>query len=256
MSGPGHGTTADAGAHAARAAEEVVALADTLVADFDVAELLGRLVAGCVGLLDVAAAGVLLTRSNGTDGLTAGSDDASRRVEQAQLENASGPGLDVLRTGEPATHTDPEALEGRWPSFAVALVGAGFAAVHAIPMRLRDDTIGALTLYTRSAEQLTDHDRRIAAALADAATLGIVHRRRTDNLSTLAEQLQRALNTRITIERAIGVVAEYGDIEMGVAFDAIRSYARRSRTKISDVAQALTTRGLRPAAVIDAGERA
>lgn len=235
----------------AHLAERLVALADTLVDDFDEAELVDQLLADCVDLLDVSAVGVLLSNGAGADDLAAGSDEVSRRVVQVQLEREIGPGPDVVRTGQPVTHADFAEIAARWPAFAAAFVDAGYAAVHTIPMRLHDDSVGALNLFLKSVEQLTEYDRLIARALADAATLGIIHRRKVDHASTLAEQLQRALNTRITIEQAIGVVAEYGGVEMGAAFDAIRSFARGRRAKLSLVAHALTTRKLHPGEVIE-----
>jgi hypothetical protein len=236
---------------AARSAERVVALADGHADGFDLAGLADRLVLDCVDLLDVSAAGVLLTSAHSQD-LVAASDEPSRRIELVELETVAGPGRHAVRTGEPETHANGPGLATRWPSFAAAVDRAGYAMLHTIPMRHSDDTVGALTLFCEATVPCTELDRRMATSLASAATVAINHHRAVDRLSILAEQLQGALNTRIVIERAIGVVAEYSGVEMGAAFDAIRSYARRTRTRLDDVARALTTRSLHPGQVIEA----
>jgi transcriptional regulator with GAF, ATPase, and Fis domain len=236
------------------AAERTVLLADALVGG-DPAQRLDSLARTCVDLLDVKAAGVLLRTGGETGGIVAASDAVSLRLEQAQLRNGSGPAFEVLRTAEPVAYTDPADLASRWPAYAASLAEAGHVAVHCVPMRVRDDTVGALELFPRTSGLPTECERRVATVLAAATALGIAHHRRLESLSTLAEQLQRALNNRVVIERAIGVVAEYGGVEMGAAFDAIRLFARRRRTKLSAVAQALTTRQIHPGEVIDTTRR-
>ena len=237
---------------AVQVAQSFVALADTLVADFDVVELLDRLVADCTGLLEVDAAGILLLNGGRRLDVVASSDEASRLMEVFQLESHSGPAVDAVRTGQAVTVADQAELTRRWPSFATAFGRAGYSAVHTIPMRLRSDTIGALSLFLTSSAQLSEFDRRLAQALADVATIGILQHRTLERASTLSEQLQLALNTRIVVEQAKGVIAEYGGVEMGVAFEAIRTFARSHRVKLSTVAQSLVTRQLEPELVIEA----
>jgi hypothetical protein len=244
---------------AARSGERIVlladGLADGLVDDFDLVELVDQLVLDCVDLLDVVAAGVLLANGDPSHDVVVASDELSRDIMRTEVETGSGPGRHAIDTSEPATHTNGPELAARWPAFAAALGEAGYARVHTIPMQRRDDTIGALSLFASPAVPISDLDRSIATSLARAATVGIVHHRAIDRLSILAEQLQLALNSRVVIERAIGVVAEYGGVEMGAAFDAIRTYARRSRSKLTVVAEALTNRSLHPGQVIEARGR-
>jgi GAF domain-containing protein len=171
-------------------------------------------------------------------------------MEVFQLESHSGPCVEAVRTGEPVSVTDLEHLRRRWPAFARATEGVGFSAVYALPMRLREEKIGALNLFNSTQPVLSEFDHRLAQALADVATIGILQHRMVSRSSVLVEQLQLALNTRITVEQAKGVIAEFGGVDMGLAFDAIRSYARRNRLKLSSVAESLISRDLEPRQVI------
>jgi GAF domain-containing protein len=238
------------GERAALVAQRFVALADTLVADFDVVELLDRLVADCVSLIGVDAAAILLLNGDRRLEVVASSNEASHLMEVFQLESRSGPSLVAVETGEPVSIVDVEDLRGRWPAFSRAIEAVGFHAVYALPMRLRDEKIGALNLFSSRLAPLSEFDRRLGQALADLATVGILQQRSLSRTSMLVEQLQLALNSRIAVEQAKGVVAEFGGVDMGVAFEAIRSYSRRNRLKLSSVAEALISREITPVEVI------
>jgi GAF domain-containing protein len=244
----------DLDARALQVAESFVTLADTLVDNFDVVELLDRLVADCVDLLDVGAAGILLLSADRSLDLVACSDELSRLTEVLQVESHAGPAVEAVRTGEPVEVTDLAELTRRWPVFAHILGDAGYSTTYVVPMRLRDTTIGALSLFQSANVPLTEFDRRLAKALADVATIGILQHRAVESASVLVDQLQVALDTRIVVEQAKGVIAEYGGLEMGAAFEALRSHARNGRTKLSDVARSLVARELDPGAVVAARE--
>ncbi len=231
-------------------AHSFIGLADTLVDDFDVVELLDHLVADCVTLLDVSAAGILLLNQDRNLEVVASSNEASRLMEVFQLESRSGPCVDAVLTGEQIAVTDLAAMHQRWPDFGRAVEGVGYSTVYALPMRLRDETIGALNLFNAHQPPLSEFDQRLAQALADIATIGILQQRALARSSNLAEQLQLALNTRITVEQAKGVIAEFGGVDMGAAFEALRTYSRDHRAKLSGVALSLTTRELSPDALI------
>lgn len=239
---------------AVRVAQSFVALADTLVDDFDVVELLDRLVADCVDLLTVSAAGILLLNRERLLEVVASSDETSRLMEVFQLESHAGPCVDAVQTGEAVIVTDGDELTRRWPAFARMVEEVGYTAVYALPMRLRSETVGALNLFLTSSQPLTEFDLRLAQALADVATIAILQQRTVTRASVLAEQLQLALNTRISVEQAKGVLAEFGGVEMGTAFEAIRDYARSHRLKLSVVAQQLVSREIDPERVIPARE--
>jgi GAF domain-containing protein len=237
---------------AVRVAQSFVVLADTLVDDFDVVDLLDRLVADCVDLLDVSAAGILLMNGQRALDVMASSDDTSRLMELFQLGTRAGPSIEVMNTGEAIFIADRAVIASRWPSFGSRFADAGYTAVSTIPMRLREETIGALNLFFTSAQHLSVFDRRLAQAMADVATIGILQHRAVDTVSTLAQQLQFALNSRISVEQAKGMVSEYGGVDMGAAFEAIRAFSRHDRLKISDVAQSLVDRRLDLSQVIAA----
>lgn len=231
------GASAWEGNRSALLSERFVALADTLVADYDVVELLEGLVQSCVDLLEIDQGGLLLIDQRGNLQVVAASSEATRLIEVLQLQSDEGPCLECVATGTPVTVPDLSTQRERWPTFAPAAMAAGFSAVYSLPLRLRDDTIGGLNLFTTGGGlSLGDEDLRIAQALADIATIGILQQRSMSRASLLAEQLQTALNSRIVVEQAKGVLAERGDLDMPDAFDALRGYARSHSQKLSDLA--------------------
>jgi GAF domain-containing protein len=236
--------------------ERFVALADTLVADYDVVELLEGLVRSCVDLLDVDQGGILLTDQRGHLQLVAASSEGARLVELLQLQSEEGPCLECVTTGTPVTAPDLSTQQERWPTFSPAAMSVGFSAVYALPLRLRDQTIGGLNLFTTGARRsLDDDDLRIAQALTDVATIGILQQRSISRSSLLAEQLQSALNSRIVVEQAKGVLAERGHLDMQSAFERLRGHARAHHLRLSDVAASVVRDQLSADAVLEMLDR-
>lgn len=225
----------------------LVSMADTLVSDFDVADLFHELVVSCTGLLDVEQAGLLLTEENGTLGVAAASSEAAHIMELLNLENEGGPGLQAFRTGRPVMSgpLDGAEAEERWPTFAKAAHAAGFNEVVAVPMRLRDQVLGALCLFRTEAGDLSEQDLTVAKALADLATIAILQDRSTMDDRTVIRQLQTALDTRVVIEQAKGIVAQETGLEMDEAFDRIRTYARENNERLQVVASMIASGELR-----------
>jgi GAF domain-containing protein len=220
-------------------AQTLVKLADNLVADFDVAELLHYLSERCVEALDVTAAGLLLVSPSGDLQVMASSSDEMRVLELFEVQANQGPCADCYRTGQPVVNVDLSVVNGRWPQFAPRVVAAGFRSVHALPMRLRGDTIGALNLFRANEGALAADDVMTAQAFADVATIAILQDRSARAAQTLNGQLAQALNTRITIEQAKGIIAQATQVDMGEAFESLRSHARNRNMKLSDVAQSV-----------------
>ncbi|WP_405513603.1 GAF and ANTAR domain-containing protein [Streptomyces canus] len=215
-----------------------VELADNLVADFDLIDFLRLLTDRCVGMLDASAAGVLLADRDGKLRVMAASDEQVRVLELFQLQNDEGPCLTCFRTGAPVIVPDLTREIDRWPRFVTAAHRGGFGAVQALPMRLREETVGALNLFRAAPGPFDPPATLVAQALADVATISLLQQRTTERSTVLNEQLQAALNSRVLIEQAKGKLAERQGVDMERAFTALRGYARSHNRRLADVARA------------------
>lgn len=220
----------------ARLGQTFVTLADTLVSGFDLDELLYNLASTCVTLLPVDAAGILLASPAGALQVVGSSDERLRLLELFELQNEAGPCLDCYRSGEAVSEPDL-AASSRWPQFAERAVREDFRAVDALPMRLRDHVIGALNLFRHDPGGVPRDDLDVAQALADVATIGLIQERLLREQRLVAEQLQAALQSRVVIEQAKGIVAEQGSTTVDQAFARIRHHARVRNVTISDLAR-------------------
>jgi GAF domain-containing protein len=234
----------------------LVEMADTLVDDYDVVDLLTGLTNRCVTLLDVSAAGVMLVSPKGSLGLVASSSEAMRLLELFELQAEEGPCLDAFRTGERVEHENLDAGSGRWPLFAAAAAEAGFVSASALPLRLRDVTLGAMNLLSTSRVPMDEADVIVARAFADLATLTIVQHQASTEAQRLNEQLSGALTSRVVIEQAKGVIAERAGIDLAEAFSRLRRYARNRNLRLTDVAEAAIVGSLDPQAWAPAGHSA
>jgi transcriptional regulator with GAF, ATPase, and Fis domain len=222
----------------AQLADVLVEMADTLVDDFDVIDFLHVLTERCVQLLGVSAAGLLLTDGQDTLQVVAASSERTRLLELFQLQTDEGPCVDCFRTGAPVSVADLSSA-GKWPSFTAAAAEIGFAAVHALPMRLRTEVIGALNFFDVSPGALDVDKLRIGQAMADVATIGLLQQRAISQRDALTDQLQTALNSRVLIEQAKGIVAERLHLDMAAAFTLLRNTARSHNRRLSDLARAV-----------------
>jgi len=221
-----------------------VRLADILVDDFDVVDLLHWLVAECTDILDTQAGGLLLVDATGTLQLVASTSEQAELVEVFQLAAGEGPCLECFRTGQSVTVGDIDTEGTRWPAFRVEALKRGYRSVHATPLRLRGQTIGTMNLFSHHEGALAPEDATVAQALADVATIGILQERSIRNAQLLAEQLQHALDSRIVIEQAKGVLATVLRTSMHEAFAIMRRYSRDRNIPLRQVAEDLVARRL------------
>ncbi|WUW84842.1 GAF and ANTAR domain-containing protein [Streptomyces sp. NBC_01451] len=219
-------------------AKTFVELADNLVADFDLTDFLRLLTDRCAAILGADAAGALLAERHGELRVIGASDERVRLLELFQLQSDEGPCLECYRTGTPVLVPDLTREVEDWPRFASAAKRSGFSAVQALPMRLRDEVVGALNLFRAEPGPFDPTGTLIAQALADAATISLLQQRSIHRSNVLNEQLQTALNSRVLIEQAKGKLAERQNIDMEQAFTALRGYARSHNRRLSDVARA------------------
>jgi len=215
----------------------LVDLADTLVDDFDVVELLHLLTDRCVAVLDVAAAGLMLASPAGELRVMASSVEAMRVLELFEIQSEEGPCMDCFRSGLPVANADLASHADRWPRFSPRALEAGFRAADAVPLRLRSSVIGALNLFGAEPGGLGATDLHAAQALADVATIAILQHRVAEEARILNEQLDHALNSRILIEQAKGVWAERTQSDMDQAFSRLRRYARSHNLALVAVAR-------------------
>lgn len=238
-----------------RVAQTFVNLADTLVDEFDLSDFLHVLVERCVELLDVSAAAVLLADNRGGVRMAAASSENAELLELFAADTHDGPCIECVRTGQPVGSNNLSAETDRWPRFSAAAELCGFAAAHALPMRLRRDVIGSLSLLHTVGNGAHSMSARLGQALADVATIGILQQRAISHGEVLADQLKSALNTRVVIEQAKGMLAAHSHVlNPEQAFTLLRGYARANRLQLATLAHTVID-GTAPIATILAHNR-
>ena len=222
-----------------RLAQVFVELADTLVDEFDVVDLMQLLTERSVELLGADAAGLMLSDQRGQLRLMACTLERARVLELFELQIQEGPCRESFLTSRAITNVALGDAYERWPTFTPAAVEAGFRATHALPMHLRGSVIGVINLFSDKQDQLSQDDIAVAQAMADIATIGLLHERNLHEQTLLSEQLQTALHSRILIEQAKGMLAARGDISVAEAFARMREHARNHGTTLTAVATAV-----------------
>jgi len=223
-----------------RLAEIFVEIADTLVVEFDLIEFLQMVTARTSDLVEARAAGLLLADQAGRLQMMAASDERAEMIELFQVQALEGPCQDCYRVGAPVVNVDLRDAGDLWPHFAPRAVEAGYRSVHAFPLRLRGETLGALNLFSTDTGRLTEGDAGIVQALADVATIGLMQERAIRRGEQVTEQLQAALNSRVVIEQAKGAMAQIHGGTPDEAFVRIRDFCRRNGLRLSEVALAIT----------------
>mgnify|MGYP001133295327 CR=1 FL=1 len=221
----------------------LVRLADTLVAGYDELELLRDLSMSSVRILDGTTAGVVI----GTDdrlGFVIATSEAMDIIELFQTEHQEGPCTDAYRTGRDVHCADIDANRERWPNWAPRALDLGFRSADAFPMRLRQRSVGALNVYSTHVRPLGERDVAVGRALADMATIGMLHQRAVGEHELVESQLQQALDSRVVIEQAKGVLSARHGLTMDEAFDRLRRRARSTNTRLAEIARQVADRQL------------
>jgi GAF domain-containing protein len=221
-----------------------VTLADTLVSGYDVVDLLQTLVDTCAEVLDASAAGLMLAGADGELAVVASTSEESRLVEMMQVGSGTGPCVECFETGQPVSVPDVESIGDKWPGFHDEAVSQGFRSVHAVPLRLRGTVIGTLNLFRSQVGRFSVDDLAVAQGLADVATIGILQERAIAESDVARRQLQHALDSRVLIEQAKGVIAHTHGVDMDGAFRTLRSHARNNNLNLRDVAEGVVTRSI------------
>jgi transcriptional regulator with GAF, ATPase, and Fis domain len=232
-------------------AEIFIRLADTLVNEFDVNDLFFDLVESCIKVVEADHAGLLLADQLGSLQVAASTSADAHAVELEQLKHQEGPCFDAFLTGEEVMIGSTSSAEARerWPAFAVAAAAAGINSVAAVPLRLRQQTLGALNLFRRQEGELSPMDVATARTMADIASIAILQDRAAHDAQAVIEQLQKALDSRVVIEQARGIVAQRNNLDMVAAFAAMRRYSRDHNLRLTRVAADLVSRRLDPATI-------
>ena len=224
-------------------------LADTLIDDFDVVEFLSMVVERTAELLDASEVGLVLIDQHGALRVMASSTERMHDIELFELQTNEGPCQDAVQTGEQILNINLDESDDRWPQFSPHARAVGFRTAHALPMRLRYQRIGAVNIFDTRRRAIDPIDATVAQGFADVATIGILQERAQRQEADLIDQLQHALNSRITIEQAKGVAAGQLGIGTEEAFALLRIYARSRNLRLGDVAADITTSRLRAAAL-------
>lgn len=221
-----------------------VMIADTLTADYDVINLLHMLVTECTEILGMQAGGLMLADTDGSLQVVASTSESANLVELMQLSAGAGPCIRCFTTEKVVSVPDIAQSDGTWPEFRDAALQEGFLSVHAVPMTLRGETIGTMNLFGAEVGKLSTRDAAAAQALADAATIGILQERIASHANVVAEQLQKALDSRVLIEQAKGVIAQATGMSMDESFNVLRRYARNNNLTLRAASENLTTRAV------------
>ncbi len=227
----------------------IVELADSLVDDFDVIDLLTRLSHRCVETFGVDAAGVMLASPGGELQFIASSSESMHMLELLQLQANEGPCVDCFNSGTPIINRSLEECLVQWPTFAPKAIGQGFHSVHCLPLRLRGKSVGALNLFRTSEGLFNDEDVALAQGFADIATIAILQHQTIRGAGVLNEQLSNALNSRIIIEQAKGMISQANHCDMLDAFARLRAHSRNHNRGLTDLARAVVTEEIAPADV-------
>jgi GAF domain-containing protein len=232
----------------------LVELADNLVDDFDVIDVLTMLSNRCVETIEADAAGVMLMAPGGAPQFIASSSESMRLLELYQIQANEGPCIECFHSGLAIINHSLENSRDLWPQFSPRALAAGFKSVHCLPMRLRGKTVGALNLFGVTEGPLNEEDRIVAQGLADVATIALVQHQTAIDAQTLNDQLSNALNSRIIIEQAKGKISQSANCNMNEAFERLRAHSRNHNLLLTEVARSVVL-GTLTSSTLDAASK-
>jgi len=230
-------------AHTPTLADTVIEAMESMVQDFDYVDLASSLVSSAIDLLDADAVGVMIADTTQLLHVVAASDEDMRTLEIFEIQSDEGPCLDCWYSGRLVTSNDL-ATDDRWHSFRNRVLDLGFHSALAAPLRLRNLNIGALNVLWRRPDAVHEREIQAAQALADLAALGLTSRAVPSEATFLAEQVQKTINARVTIEQAKGMLAEQADLDMNAAYTLMRDYSRAEATHVIDTAERVLNRAI------------
>lgn len=219
--------------------ETLTVVADTLTDDFDVVEFLHKLVERCAAICEAVEVGIVLANARPELVVMASTSDRLHAIEALQISAGHGPCLDAFVYGEVVTASSREEIAARWPALAEGIRDTGYRSVHAVPLRLRKTTIGSLNFFRDKEGRLDPDDVPAAQTIADIATIGLVQERALREATATRDQLQHALDARIVIEQAKGIIAHRNNVDIETAWHLLRQRARSHQARVSDIAHAI-----------------
>lgn len=236
--------------------EAFVALADTLGQDFDVVDLFDRLAGHAAALSSADAAGIMMSDGRGRLRAIAASQQRAAFLELFQLQTGAGPCIDCYHSGTSVIAAPIQAHREEWPQLVPAVLEAGFGAIATVPLRLRENVIGAVNLFYTQSEPPPQEDLHLVQALSDVAALAMLRwpAPQTTPEDILA-RLQATITNKVAIEQAKGVLAQHHGTSIEHAGQMLHAYARTQRTRVTDIARALVRRTLPPEAVLGSRTR-
>jgi GAF domain-containing protein len=220
--------------------------ARSLVGRIDVPDLLGKVAYDLVRILHLGGAGIGLADADGVLGSVIAVDHRGRRLHVPNGTFHGGPCVDAFQRGEVVVVEDLGRVASTWPGWGHDAYRYGLRAVLSVPLQVQDSPLGVITMYTGVTREWSDDDQRVARLLADMTASYVADRREIASSRRMAEQLQVALDSRIVIEQAKGVLATHLGCSVDHAFSVLREHARRNRASLRTVAIAVVHEGFRP----------
>lgn len=217
-------------------AETLVELADTSASEFVDTEYLRTLASRLRILLAPAEIGLIIGAERGRPRLAAATSDRTRDLVTFELQHDDGPCVRAYRNGETVLNQDVSGAEQPWPRFAEKARAVGVRFASALPMRRHADIVGAVGILDARGSTVSAQDIALARTLAEAATIGLRQQRALEVSTQRSTQLQHALDSRIVIEQAKGMVAARLGLSLGEAFGLLRDHSRQHNERLAEVA--------------------